>query len=52
MRRVRLAYEGAFHHGMNRGINGEWRKYFPGKIQVHSHSKGGVPGAGNRIRVT
>ena len=23
MRRVRLTYEGAFHHGMNRGINGE-----------------------------
>lgn len=23
MKRVRLTYEGAFHHGMNRGINGE-----------------------------
>lgn len=23
MRRVRLTYEGSFHHGMNRGINGE-----------------------------
>jgi hypothetical protein len=23
MRRVRLTYEGAFHHGMNRGIDGE-----------------------------
>jgi hypothetical protein len=23
MRRVRLTYKGAFHHGMNCGINGE-----------------------------
>ncbi len=23
MRRVRLTYEGPFHHGMNRGIDGE-----------------------------
>jgi hypothetical protein len=23
MRRVRLTYKGASHHGMNRGINGE-----------------------------
>gem|GEM_PF-1837163 len=23
MKRVRLTYEGAYHHGMNRGINGE-----------------------------
>jgi hypothetical protein len=23
MKRVRITYQGAFHHGMNRGINGE-----------------------------